>query len=82
MKGFLTVLLMAIIQAASCRNGYHRYYLLDNEEKNIFYPKILLCEQGKNLDDRRKHQESCKISGLSRARFYQLIKKHDIEIPD
>jgi hypothetical protein len=57
MKGFLTVLLMAIIQAASCRNGYHRYYLLDNEEKNIFYPKILLCEQGKNLDDRRKHQE-------------------------
>ena len=27
-------------------------------------------------------RESCKISGLSRSRFYQLVKKHDIEIPE
>jgi two-component system NtrC family response regulator len=31
---------------------------------------------------RRNIQEACEISGLRRARLYQLIKKHGIEIPD
>ncbi|MEN6320965.1 MAG: sigma-54 dependent transcriptional regulator [Syntrophaceae bacterium] len=40
------------------------------------YLQELMSMTGKNI------QEACEISGLRRARLYQLIKKHSIEIPD
>jgi two-component system NtrC family response regulator len=40
------------------------------------YLQELMAMTGKNIHD------ACEISGLRRARLYQLIKKHGIEIPD
>ena len=65
----------AIIPSAKrCTLKEHRESVFAREERQ--YLLELMNITGGNIS------KSCEISGLRRARLYQLIKKHAIEIPD
>jgi two-component system NtrC family response regulator len=60
--------------AKMCTLKEHRESVFTREERQ--YLQELMNMTGGDM------RKSCEISGLQRARLYQLIKKHKIEIPD